>query len=291
MRIKVMDRVLVALAGLILAALGVGAAMYALGAWQITLDLGALARDFVFWQRALIVVISLALLTLGGYCLFFLLRRIKEKGFFLQHTEFGDLNISMHAMENMVRKCIDTHSELKVSGTRIHRAKEGVVVDMRISLANGVNIPLTVNALQKQIKHYITSCSGVDVKEVRVMVETNNSMSAEDTTPVADVIAADANAAAQTGVLVESLNSQTILKTDEPEAHEEKEAIHQRLFKHEDEPHIVPPPPEADAPVAADVPSAPDGEPAPDDEPMPDSEPASDSEPAAEQDADESDEK
>ena len=32
---------------------------------------------------------------------------------------------------------------------------------------------VTVNALQKQIKQYITSCSGVDVHKVRVMVETD----------------------------------------------------------------------------------------------------------------------
>ena len=46
-------------------------------------------------------------------------------------------------------------------------------MDIRITLLGGVNIPLTVNALQKQIKQYITSCSGVDVHKVRVMVETD----------------------------------------------------------------------------------------------------------------------
>ena len=46
-------------------------------------------------------------------------------------------------------------------------------MDIKITLLSGVNIPLTVNALQKQIKQYITSCSGVDVHKVRVMVETD----------------------------------------------------------------------------------------------------------------------
>ena len=51
----------------------------------------------------------------------------------------------------------------------------------------GVNIPLTVNALQKQIKQYITSCSGVDVHKVRVMVETDaRAASDTDAQPVAD---------------------------------------------------------------------------------------------------------
>ena len=46
------------------------------------------------------------------------------------------------------------------------------MVEIRIMLAAGVNIPLTVNALQKQVKQYIMSCSGVEVYEVKVLVET-----------------------------------------------------------------------------------------------------------------------
>ena len=249
MRIRAVDRILIAIAGLLLAALSVGAILFAVGVWQLQLDTAGIAASFTFWLRALVVVVAAAMLALGGYCLLFLFRRDREKGFFLQHTEYGDLNISMHAMENMVRKCIDMHNELKVSNTRIHRMRDGVIVEMRIFLANGVNIPLTVNALQKQIKHYITSCSGVDVKEVRVMVETNNAAPRENAVPADEAIIADATAAAQAGVVMESLTNGTHLKIDEPESGEEKEAFHQRLFKRGDAPHIVPPPPEDAAPA------------------------------------------
>jgi len=73
----------------------------------------------------------------------------------------------------MVKKCVDAHSELTANSTKIYLVRGGVSMDMKITLASGVNIPLTVNALQKQIKQYITSCSGVDVHEVRVKVETD----------------------------------------------------------------------------------------------------------------------
>ena len=54
-------------------------------------------------------------------------------------------------------------------------------------MLGGLNIPLTVNALQKQIKQYITSCSGVDVHKVRVMVETDaRSASEADAQPAPD---------------------------------------------------------------------------------------------------------
>ena len=97
------------------------------------------------------------------------------------------MSISMNALESMVQKCVASHQELTVNATHIQHAREGIVVDIKITLPGGVNIPLTVNALQKQIKQYITSCSGVDVHKVRVMVETDaRAASDTDVQPAAD---------------------------------------------------------------------------------------------------------
>jgi len=111
---------------------------------------------------------------LGVHSLSILFRRKRKKGFVVQKTEHGELSISIHAMENLVQKCIDKHQELTLVSNHIANTRDGVVVDLRIGLANGVSIPLVVSTLQKQIKQYITSCSGIDVKEVKVEVETAN---------------------------------------------------------------------------------------------------------------------
>lgn len=172
MKIKFGDRLLIAFSGLLILLAGVGLFVFGTGIFPFRLDVSEVNGPFELWQRAVMVAVSLALTALGIYGVWALFRRDGEKGFIIQHTEFGDMSISMNAMESMVKKCVDSHQELAVNTTRIHRSREGVVVDMKITLAGGVNIPLTVNALQKQIKQYITSCSGVDVREVRVMVET-----------------------------------------------------------------------------------------------------------------------
>ena len=127
----------------------------------------------VWWQRAVVIVVALLLIALGVHGIVLLFRRRHEKGFIIQHSEYGDMSISMNALESMVQKCVASHQELTVNATHIQHAREGIVVDIKITLPGGVNIPLTVNALQKQIKQYITSCSGVDVHKVRVMVETD----------------------------------------------------------------------------------------------------------------------
>ena len=171
MKLRIRDRLLSALMGLVILVIALSALLYLLGLipdWN-GLYLSAFKVD---WHRWLAEGICVLFMLIGICGIAVLFRRRKDKGVVVQHTEYGDMSISMKAMENMVKKCVDAHPELNVNQTRISHSRGGICVDMKITLMNGINIPLTVNALQKQIKQYITSCSGVDVEEVRVMVET-----------------------------------------------------------------------------------------------------------------------
>lgn len=276
MRFTVWDRIIAAVSGLLLLVFGVGLFVFGAGVFPFRLDVSFLDRSFELWQRAVMVAVSLVIVFFGLRGLALLFRSGKEKGFILQHTEYGDLSISMSAMENMVKKCVDTHEELRVASTRIHHAREGVIINLRIALASGVNIPIAVSALQKQIKQYITSCSGVDVKEVRVMVETNNNLSASAASKTENALKADVDAATRAGNVVDSLHeaAQNAMPTESaPEPKPEREPLHQRLFRREEKPQIVPEPPVAETPAAepepAEAPETPETAP----EPQPDETP------------------
>ena len=172
MKLRVMDRLLAGLSGLILIVAGAASLLCTLGILK-GIPGGEFLAGLTGWMRWTAIGVSVVLVLLGIYGLSVLFRRRRDKGFVIQRTEYGDMSISMKAMENMVRKCVDSHEELTVNQTRIYRVRDGVQVDVRITLPSGANIPLTVNALQRQIKQYITSCSGVDVTKVRVKVETD----------------------------------------------------------------------------------------------------------------------
>lgn len=248
MRIKFFDRLLSAIVGVIILFLGVCLFIFGLGIFPFEINLSILNGPFAFWQRLVMVGVALVLLLLGIHSLSLLFRRHRDKGFIMQNTELGDMSISMQAMKNMVKRCIDTHEELKVTNTRIHRTRDGVAVDIRVSLSSGVNIPLTVNALQKQIKHYITSCSGVDVKEVRVMVETSNTQPPNSGEVIApDLDAADASVAAKWAT-TEGFPAAASQPSVKPET--KKEPLHQRIFKHQDKPQTLPLPPVEEEPEA-----------------------------------------
>ncbi len=228
------DRLLTGLAGLVLLTLGIGLFVYGIGIFPFQLDLSFFEGPITFWQHVLMVAVSLLLVLLGLLGVSKVFRSNKEKGFILQRTEYGDLNISMNAMENMVKKCVDMNDELKVSQTKITHTRDGVIVSIRILLENGVNIPMIVSALQRQTKQYITSCSGVDVKEVRVFVDTSNNMGLKHKTEKTSEIEADVDAAEKAGRMVDRLNDavQKAIQSDATPAQEEekKETLHQRIF-------------------------------------------------------------
>ena len=172
MKIRLLDRILVAVAGLILIAMC--GALVAQVFFQV--DIIGLANRALHtrnpkWQ-IMMVAGAVILLVLGVYCFLVLFRhRRKKDRFILQKTENGELAISLKALSNMVDKCLEQHAELEVQGVHLENQKEGLLVDIHGNVAGGVSIPLTIEALQKQIRQYVTACSGVEVKGVRVKIE------------------------------------------------------------------------------------------------------------------------
>lgn len=217
MRFRVTDRMLAALSGLVIIALGLAIGLFGAGLFP-NLDWSFLRGSFPIWQRAIIIAVAVLLFLLGIHGLWMLFRRRADKGFIMQRTDMGDMSIAMTALKSMVKKCVDQHQEVSVKKIHIHRLRSGIIVDLKLLLANGINIPLTVNVLQKQIKQYITSCSGVDVHEVRVQVDTSSNMSIEEKKEEIPVLEQEAAPAAllQGEPMVETAAESILRHTEEP---------------------------------------------------------------------------
>lgn len=172
MKIRILDRILVALAGILVLA---GCAALAAQLF-FQKDIVSLAGNVLQNEkyRVWLIVILVLLVILGCYCLLILFRhRGKSDKFVQQKTENGELCISLKAMESMVQKCLDPHKELSIQNVRLENQKGGLLIRIRGTVAGNVSIPLTVDALQQQIKQYVTACSGVEVKDIRVMIESS----------------------------------------------------------------------------------------------------------------------
>ena len=234
MRIRVIDRLLILLAGLILLALTAALAAEAFLGWQVFGPVSEVLHRGDTVSLVIIAAAALALLALGLYCVGTLFRRDKaHRGFVVQKTEGGELSISIKAIEGLVRKCLGKHEEIHLSGMRMDTTRDGLVIRLRIGLAGGVNIPLAAGAVQKQIKQYVTACSGVDVREVKVQVETSAEQSGSSIYAVPDL---PEEAAALP-------REEEMPREAAPAERKEEKCLHQRLFGSEEQESYVPAPP------------------------------------------------
>lgn len=286
MRIRILDRILVAIAGLLLVAACAGLIAQVF----FNVDIAGTAAKLIATEtttgKIIAGVCAGILFLLGAYCVLLLFRHRRRKDkFILQKLESGDLAISLKTMESMVEKCIAQHDEIKTESIRLENQRDGLLIRIRGTVAGGISIPLTADTLQKQIKQYVTACSGVEVKGIRLQIEssgedakdapfaieppTNNLLSrggettekrnaeavppewhetgaaAEpDAKPEAAAETEKSGEAGQAAAAAAMAAAESVMGDLDPE---DDRPIHQRLFSTQEEPCIVPMPPEAPA--------------------------------------------
>lgn len=268
---SIREKIAAVLSGLILIAAAVCFVTEAFFGAGITGALGALLADKGALSILLTLLIVLVLLVLGVCCLIFAMpKRIAGKrGFVMQKTENGAIGISIRSIEGLVATCMKKHDMIERSEIAVTESRDGIIILLDITQAAGVNIPLSVGVLQKQIRTYVTACTGVEVQEVRVMVENNETTAVESPFVVQDTIAIppavlsqkpeavalpeeeeeiieDTAAAVMTVPAIVSAAAPVVtsvmpdLMADE----DDDRPLHQRLFGMEEQPAIVPAPPE-----------------------------------------------
>ena len=229
MKMKFWDRLILFCGALLTIAAG---AFLAVGGLQFA---GVLGEALPLGVRIACVAGGVLLVAFGAFLIALPWKLASRKhDFIVQQTDNGELRIAVKAIENLVQKCVDMHEEIKLDDMHIRNAREGVTVDLRISLANNISIPLAVASLQKQIKQYLVASSGIEVKEVRVSVET-----------------AGGNDAGDSPYLVPSSNNEQqsapAPAAEKPaESAKAKVPLHQRIFGKPEQEATVPQPPKAE---------------------------------------------
>ena len=267
MKLRLLDRLLIALSGLILLAQAVWIALDATGVVTPVSEvlswlLNPLSVKKAWFVAGLCVVLAL----LGGYGLSVLFRRGKGRhGFVTQRSENGEIAISVKSIEALVTRCAQKHGEITVQSVAVEEARDGLIIRLRALLASGMNIPLAVGSLQKQVKQYITACTGVDVREVRVKVESTDKTAANSPYKVPDDAAALPVEQPEPAPMPAEAVAPVEIPAGEPVVEERGERLtHQRLFETVEEPNLVPEPPaapeEESAEADVEIPAAPDDE-------------------------------
>ena len=279
MRKSIVVRVLTGLGGLVLLGLGACIAAEAFFGAELTAKAGALLARKDALAVLVTIVAMLALAALGCAAIACMLprRRVAQDGYVMQKGENGPIGVSINAIEKQVRTCVEKHDVIASADIAISDEREGLVILLTVDQVAGVNIPLSVGLMQKQIKEYVTSCTGVDVHEVRVLVENNTTNVVASPFAVQDPVmpmsrpAAEApravEAAAEPEPAVEAAPAAPVAIPEMPPMpeqsammdEEDERPLHQRIFGAEEQPVFVPAPPdlvlEAKAEEAAQEPA------------------------------------
>lgn len=121
------------------------------------------------WQNSIIPLLFL------GTSIRFLFSGIKNnnKGksqAVVRHTNFGEVNISLQAIEGMAQKSARTVPGLRDIKAVAHNIDDGVVIEINALALSDVNIPESSTKIQQGIKEYIEECTGVNVREIKVKI-------------------------------------------------------------------------------------------------------------------------
>ncbi len=285
---SVLTRVLAALGGVTLWVLGLCALAETFFRVQVTAAIGQLLGAGKPLAVLAALLMAIALCAFGTCCLMMLSqkRAVKRNGFVMQQSENGVIGVSVKSIEGLVQTCVRQHDVIAGAEVSVVERKDGIVILLGIREAAGVNIPLAVGALQKQIKQYVTDCTGVDVREVRVLVDNTDDEAPDSpyavkgpgllggafvTSPVAEPAAelpvyeevaeeAPEEEPAEEVVPVPVAPMVPVVPVGPavppmPEIPEDEDdrPLHQRLFGTEEQPVIVPAPPEMMEPVVEEV--------------------------------------
>ena len=173
MKKNIFVRLLAALGGIVLWLLALCALAEVFFRIPLTAKVGQLLNAGTPAAVLITLVAAIVLCVLGTCCLMMLSgkRAVARKGFVMQKGENGMIGVSVKSIEGLVQTCVRQHEVVASAEINVVERRDGIVILLNIEETAGVNIPLAVGALQKQIKQYVGTCTGVDVHEVRVMVE------------------------------------------------------------------------------------------------------------------------
>ncbi|MBO8168197.1 MAG: alkaline shock response membrane anchor protein AmaP [Thermoanaerobacteraceae bacterium] len=166
---KLFERVLLAVYALVLVALSLLALIMAAG-WTTPIDYMQYAFNNTN-TRWIIGVVSALLLLIGLNLFFSNFHRKSVLPSVVHHTRLGEVRVSLTALENLVHRASRQVSGVKEIKPRIRPSEEGIIVLIQAVLLPDQNIPETSQQLQQQVKDYLQQAAGLDVVEVKVMVQ------------------------------------------------------------------------------------------------------------------------
>ncbi len=122
-------------------------------------------EEIVLGTAAGLLLVAIILLILG-------FRRSKgPANAVLKGSEYGEVAISITAIDNMVLRTVQQTEGIKDVSRQVSFTQDGLIISVKINVMPDVAMPNLTSELQSRIKEYVEEITGITVHEVKVIVE------------------------------------------------------------------------------------------------------------------------
>lgn len=104
----------------------------------------------------------------------FLLSGIKSQHFpeaTIKDGELGNICISLNAIENLILKITRDFEKVKDVKVNLRKKEDGISIKLKLVVTNDVVIPDLTAELQKTVKDYVESTTGINVEQININVD------------------------------------------------------------------------------------------------------------------------
>jgi uncharacterized alkaline shock family protein YloU len=172
MAVGVFDRVVLALFALAVAVISFIFLIMAAAGWMEPLNYLRVILDYSNPNgRWLIGVLSAVSLVVSLRFLYFGFRRDRPWQTLIHQTDMGEVRISLSAVENLVTKVARSLKGVRDVRASVFPTPGGLGVRVRGVVSPEVNVPETAREIQQAVTDYTRNVVGVEVTEVKVMVQ------------------------------------------------------------------------------------------------------------------------
>lgn len=124
-----------------------------------------------FGTRFGMFIISLVFFALSFVFLLSGFKRRKDKKAVSKYTNIGEVKISLNSIENIALSAARKNASIREAKAYVYNLIEGVMVILRVVALPDANLPSLSEDIQIRVKTAIEECSGINVDEVKVVIE------------------------------------------------------------------------------------------------------------------------
>jgi uncharacterized alkaline shock family protein YloU len=164
---KVWERLVSLLAGIILAVVGIVFFLLAIRQASIILEhLGNLTAKEQLWAL-LVTVVSLIL---AFFAIKMALRMRREEKTIINQTQYGEIRIAVSAVESLALRAAKRIKGVKDAHVGVRADLTGLDIFIEITVNPDLNIPQITEEIRAKVDEYIFETVGIRVNSVKVLV-------------------------------------------------------------------------------------------------------------------------